>query len=250
MTIKSKLSKGILIATVMLFTSSYSIGQETTKEKLDNVKEDVDKITITASDEEVTFEGDEAKKLFKKMKSSSHTVNSYFIKEDVDSFGTKKIIIKSDRDAKIYEFNKEHGDHMVWYNDEGEIRNMEKRVKVDVENGEEKTEVYEGAEADEYLGKMKSEHGGEMLIEIDEDGSSKKIKKNNYSEGKERIYFLLLIMPQRNKCLRYQGALFLFKIVGRVFDCFSVFISIFIRKYWLFNPNILQITSNGRIQPS
>ena len=32
-------------------------------------------------------------------------------------------------------------------------------------------------EADEYLEKMKSEHGNEMLIEIDEDGSKKKIKK-------------------------------------------------------------------------
>jgi hypothetical protein len=189
MIIKSKLSKGILMATLMLFASSYSIAQETTKEKLDNIKEDVDKITITAGDEEITIEGDEAKKLFKKMKSSSHSVNSFFIKEDGDSSGTKKIIIKSDGDAKIYEFNKEHGDHMVWHTDEGELSNMEKSVKVDVENGqkkvtvttkengEEKTEVYEGAEADEYLEKMKREHGGEMLIEVDEDGSSKKIKK-------------------------------------------------------------------------
>jgi hypothetical protein len=78
---------------------------------------------------------------------------------------------------------------MVWFSDEGELENMEKNVKVEIEdgqkkvmittkeNGEEKTEVYEGAEADEYLEKMKSEHGNEMLMEIDEDGSTKKIKK-------------------------------------------------------------------------
>ena len=75
---------------------------------------------------------------------------------------------------------------MVLFHNEGELSKMDKRVKVEIENGqkkvtvttkengEEKTEVYE---ADEYLEKMKSEHGNEMLIEIDEDGSKKKIKK-------------------------------------------------------------------------
>jgi hypothetical protein len=149
----------------------------------------VNTITITAGDEEITFEGEEAKKLFKKIKASYHGVHSFYIKEDGDSSSTKKIIIKSDGDETIYEFDEEHADHMVWFSDEGELENMEKNVKVEIEdgqkkvtittkeNGEEKTEVYEGAEADEYLEKMKSEHGNEMLMEIDEDGSTKKIKK-------------------------------------------------------------------------
>jgi len=189
MFINSNFYNGILVAVVVLFTGSYSIAQETTKEKLNKIEEDVDKITITAGDEEITFEGDEAKKLFKKMKTSSHSVNSYIIKEDGDSSGTKKIIIKSDGDEKIYEFNEDNGGEMVWITDEGGMSNIDKRIEVQIENGqkkvtvttkengEEKTEVYEAEEADEYLEKMKSEHGNEMLIEIDEDGSKKKIKK-------------------------------------------------------------------------
>jgi hypothetical protein len=189
MFVKTKFFNTILIAGVFVIAASYSIAQETTKEKLENIKEDVDKITITAGGEEITFEGDDAKILFKKMKASSHGVHSFYIKENGDSSGTKKIIIKSDGDAEVYEVSEEHGDHMVWFSDEDELKNMEKKVKVEIENGqkkvtitttengEEKTEVYEGAEADEYLEKMKSEHGNEILIEVDEDGSTKKIKK-------------------------------------------------------------------------
>ena len=189
MLINSKHHNTVLLAAILIFTCSCAIAQETTREKLNNIKEDVNKITITAGNEEITFEGEDAKKLFKKIKSSYHGVHSFYIKENGDSSGTKKIIIKSDGDENIYEFSEEHGDHMVWFSDEGELKNMEKKVKVEVEdgqkkvtittqeNGEDKTEVYEGAEADEYLEKMKTEHGDEMLIEIDEAGSTKKIKK-------------------------------------------------------------------------
>ena len=189
MIIKSNLINGVFLAAAVLFISNYSFAQESTMEKLNNIKEDVDKITIKAGDEEIIFEDKEAMKLFKKMKASSHSVNSYVIKEDGDSSGTKKIIIKTDGDETIYEFNEEQGGEMVWFTDEGEMNNMDKRIEVQIENGqkkvtvttkengEEKTTVYEGAEADEYLEKMKSEHGNEMLMEIDEDGSKKKIKK-------------------------------------------------------------------------
>ena len=43
-------------------------------------------------------------------------------------------------------------------------------------NGEEKTKVYEGKEADEYLEKMKSENK-DFNISIDKDNDGKKIKK-------------------------------------------------------------------------
>ena len=44
------------------------------------------------------------------------------------------------------------------------------------ENGEEKTEVYEGKEADEYIEKMKSENK-DFDISIDKDNDGKKVKK-------------------------------------------------------------------------
>jgi len=189
MFVKKNYYNEILISAVILIASSHCIAQVSTKEKLNNIKEDVDKITISAGDEKITFEGDEAKELFKKMKASRKSVNSFVIKELGDISGMSKIIIKSDGDVDICDFNEENGDHMVWFCDEGELSNMEKRIKVEIENGqkkvtvtikengEEKTEFYEGAEAEEYLKKMKSEHGSEMLFEIDEEGSNKKIKK-------------------------------------------------------------------------
>jgi len=141
MFVKKNYYNEILIAAVILIASSHCIAQVSTKEKLNNIKDDVDKITITAGDEKITFEGDEAKDLFKKMQASRKSVNSFVIKEHGDISGMSKIIIKSDGDVDIYDFNEESGDHMVWFCDEGELSNMGKRIEVDIENGQKKVTV-------------------------------------------------------------------------------------------------------------
>ncbi len=183
--------KIILPAIVIFMLSSHGLAQENLKDKLSEIEGHVDKITISAGGEDFTFVGDDAEKLFKKMKADKKSTNTFVIKmDDEDSKGTKKIIIKSGGgDEEVFEFNTDEGGHAVWFSDEDSLERLEKNIKVEIEdgkkkvtvttteNGEEKTEVYEGDEADEFLEKMKSENGNDFLIEIDEDGNHKKVKK-------------------------------------------------------------------------
>lgn len=173
-----------------------SYAQEDLKDKVRSIEGDVNKITITAGGEEYTFEGDEAKTLFKKMKSGfskSHSFMWYTDNCEFEHHDGKLIFIDEDGTKKVIEISEDGDEDIEIFIskdiDMDDHRGIEKKVKVEIENGnkkvtvttkengEEKTEVYEGEEADEYLDKMKSEHGNEMLIEIDKDGKHKKMKK-------------------------------------------------------------------------
>lgn len=121
----------------------------------------------------------------------SKNINTFVVKSDgEEGGGTQKIIIKSGGcDEDVFEFTTDEGEHSVWFSEEDDLESLDKNIKVEIEdgkkkvtittteNGEEKTEVYEGDEADEFLEKMKSETGHEMLIEIDENGNHKKVRK-------------------------------------------------------------------------
>lgn len=173
-----------------------SYAQEDLKDKLKKIEGDVDKVTITAGGEEYTFEGDEAKTLFKKMKSGFSKSQSFIWQSDDGEFKNhdcKLIIIDEDGNKQLIEiFEDGDEDIEIFISkdiDMDDHHGIEKKVKVEIEegnkkvtittkeNGEEKTEVYEGEEADEYLDKMKSEYGNELLIEIGEDGKHSKMKK-------------------------------------------------------------------------
>jgi len=181
----------IYAALVILLLSSSGFAQEKLKDKLSKIEGHVDKITIKAGGEEFTFEGEEAEKLFNKMKDNTKSSNTFVVKVDEEGGeGTKKIIIKSDGDSEeIYEFNSEEGENAVWFSDDKSLHSLDKNIKVEIEDGkkkvtvttkensEEKTEIYEGEEAEEYLDKMKSEYGHDMLIEINKDGEHKEMKK-------------------------------------------------------------------------
>ena len=147
---------------------------------------------ITADGKDYTFEGKEAKELFDKIKKkSSHnfvwtTSDSadgkekvYIIRTDgddkdieIESEGENKIIIKSDKD--LDDFDNIEG---IKKKVKVEVENGNKKVTVTTtENGEEKTEVYEGKEADEYIEKMKaSDNNLNIIIENGKD--KKKVKK-------------------------------------------------------------------------
>lgn len=170
--------------------------QEDLKEKVKKIESTVDKVTITAGGEEYTFEGDEAKTLFKKMQSGfskSHSFMWHSGDSEFEHHDGELIIIDEDGNKKLIEII-EDGDEDtdIYISKDFDIDNhhgIEKRINIEIEdgnkkvtittkeNGEEKTEVYEGEEADEYLEKIKSEHGNEMLIEIGEDSKHKKMKK-------------------------------------------------------------------------
>ena len=173
----------------LLFIANLN-AQENLNEKLKKIEGSVDKITITADGKEYTFEGDEAEQLFKSMKGKSS--NSFVWNSSDDKSGKKKIIIL-DADGENDEIEIEsEDDNVVIVKTDGDFDDVsdgiQKKVKVGVEdgnktvtvttkeNGEEKTEVYSGKEADEYIEKMKAENK-DFDISIDSKSDGKKVKK-------------------------------------------------------------------------
>ena len=179
----------ITLFTVLLITPT-NLAQEKLKDKIDKIEGSVEKIVITADGKDFTFLGDEAKNLFDKIKKgSSHN----FVWTTSDSADGKEnvYIIKTDGDDKEIEIESEGENKIIIKTDknfDNDIEGIKKKVKVEVENGnkkvtvttkengEEKTEVYEGKEADEYIEKMKSENK-DLNISIDKDNDGKKVKK-------------------------------------------------------------------------
>jgi len=173
----------------ILFIANLS-AQENLNEKLKKIEGSVDKITITADGKEFIFEGDDAEKLFQNMKSKSG--NSFVWNSSDDEAGKKKIIIlDTDGEGDEIEIESED-DNVVIVKTNGDFDDVsdgiQKKVKVEVEdgnktvtvttkeNGEEKTEVYSGKEADEYIEKMKTEND-DFDISVESKSDGKKVKK-------------------------------------------------------------------------
>ncbi|NNG26504.1 MAG: hypothetical protein HKM87_03195 [Ignavibacteriaceae bacterium] len=173
-----------------------SYAQEELENKVKRIDGNIDKVTIVADGEEYTFEGNEAKTLFKKMKSGlskSHRFMWHGDDGEFESHDGELIFIDEDGNKQLIKISEDGEDDIDIFIskdfDMDEHHQMEKKVKVEIENGnkkvtvtktengEEISEIYEGDEAEEYLDKMKSEHGNEILIEIDEDGKHRKMKK-------------------------------------------------------------------------
>lgn len=177
-----------LFTTLILIPSQFA--QEKLKDKLDKIDGSIDKITITSEGKEYLFEGNDAEELFKMIKrKSSH--NFVWNTSDDDKSKKKVIILDSDGENEVIEITGEGDDDIIIkkHKDfDSDINGITKKVKVEVENGnkivtvttkengEEKTEVYEGQEADEYLEKMKSEND-DFDIMINKDSDDKKVKK-------------------------------------------------------------------------
>ena len=164
------------------------------KEKINNIEGDVTKIVITSDKGELTFEGDEAQKIFKRIKSPKMEKHIKWISDSDDEFeidGDDVLIFKSEDGKKHIIKHKGKGDKMMMFmnddfegkktieveiEDDSDESGGEKTVTVTtVENGEKKVETYKGKEADEYLDKMEDE--GEIIIDIDTDinGDSKHV---------------------------------------------------------------------------
>ena len=176
-----------IISVFSLFIITNLNAQEKLDEKLKAIQGSVDKIIITADGNEYVFEGVEAEKLFKKMKRDQ--VQSFVWNSSDDS--AKKIVIL-DATSSDDEIEVEDGDENVLIiktdKDLDDIDDgITKKINVVVEdgnkkitvttkeNGEEKTEVYEGDEAEEYLKKMDAE-SDELDILIDKQNGNK-VKK-------------------------------------------------------------------------
>lgn len=174
----------------LIFFLTNTNAQENLKEKLNKIEGSVDKITITADGKEYMFEGDEAEKLFQNLKRSSN--HSFVWNTSEDKSGKKKVImLDADADSDEIEIESDN-DNIVIVKTDGDFDEVsdgiQKKVKVEVEdgnktvtvttkeNGEEKTEVYSGKEADEYIEKMKAENK-DFDISIESKTDGKKVKK-------------------------------------------------------------------------
>lgn len=175
--------------TPLLFIANLN-AQENLDEKIDKIDGSVQKITITADGKEYLFEGDEAEQLFKNIKRKS---SKSFVWNSSDDESSKKKIVIIDGDGESKEIEIESDDeNVVIVKTDGDFDDVtdgiQKKVKVEVEdgnkkvtvttkeNGEEKTEVYEGKEADEYIEKMKAENK-DFDISIENKTDGKKVKK-------------------------------------------------------------------------
>ena len=175
----------------ILFTlSGATFSQSNVDKKIDEIDGTINKITITAEGKDYTFEGADAEKLFNRMKKSKSSSYVWHTSDDgisdkkvvfIDKDGSKEIVELDDDDADVFIVRSD--DDFEWETDgiqkkvKVEVENGEKKVTVTTkENGEETTEVYEGDDADEYIEKMKAEND-EFNIEIKSDSNGKKVKK-------------------------------------------------------------------------
>ena len=167
-----------------------AIAQNELDEKISKIEGSVDKISITADGKVYLFEGDDAKELFRILKESSSHSFVYSI-SDEDSLNKKIVIINEEGDEEVIEIESKDDDVFIIKTDRDldevsggiqkkvkvEIENGNKKVTVTTkENGEEKTEVYEGIEADEYLEQMKAENK-DFDISVESKSDGKKVKK-------------------------------------------------------------------------
>ena len=186
-----KLKFTFFIASLFFLLTIFKSGiaQNDPEDQIKKIVGTVDKITITSDGKEYTFEGAEAEKLFKKMKSSKS--QSFVWNSSDDSTKKKVIILDADGDEDMIEVESA-ADNVVIVKTNKDFDSIDdgitKKVKVEVEdgnkkvtvttkeNGEETSEIYEGDEADEYIEKMKSENG-DINISVDENTDGKKVKK-------------------------------------------------------------------------
>ena len=158
-------TKILTIQIFVLFLSAACVMAQkdnSVKDKLNNIKGEVNRIVISTDKGDVTFEGDDAKKIFKNMK----TKKIRWISEDVEErdFDGENIFIMRHGDDE--DFDIIEGGQTVKV--EVEDKNGEKMVTVTTtEDGEEKVETFEGKEAEEYLENMEDDR--DMIIDIDSD---------------------------------------------------------------------------------
>jgi hypothetical protein len=208
---KIKHLSSTLLSIILLFAITNSlIAQETTQEKvnkkLKELKGEVSKIIIQSEEGEKVFEGDEAEYLHKRLKKNrtmkldqlvGHEMNIWI--DDNDSAKSIEKIIKIDGDRSVFFFDDENSIHEIIIDEIAEIDSLIKEVKVEekngnvkitvtsIEDGEEKTESFEGEDAEDKLKKLRINtiKNGENKFLIKRLG-----KKMKWSDSNDRVIIL------------------------------------------------------------
>ena len=153
----------IVLFSIAGFTLLQSQSKDKIKEKLNNLKGNIEKIVVSTDEGEMVLEGDDAKEVYKKLKNLYGEHSWTFEISDDDEDGEEKVFVikKGDDDdinwvtvngksiTKDIMLEKLDGDSKTI---EVEINDNEKKVTITtIVDGQETTKVYEGDEAEEYL---------------------------------------------------------------------------------------------------
>jgi hypothetical protein len=174
----------LLLLFASLTNNAQSVKTEVNK-KINNIKGDIEKITIIADGEEYLFSGEEAEVLFENMKSNKRKKFAFEMLDSETGDSNVWMMKGGDDDDTFVMFDV--------FEDGEDGDKIKKEIKIEIEDGEKKvevtttkegkdsTEVYEGEEAEQYLKKMeKDRHRGfnffssdDNLIFIEKDKLSK-----------------------------------------------------------------------------
>jgi len=179
----------VSIALLLLFTAASLHAQSSSKEKLNNIKGDVKKITISTASGDVVFEGDDAKALLKNLQQKKGKRIGRMIDGD-DMNLTEGCCDESIDDIKILKLIGDCDSSNVFTLHDGDdnVIKMKKKVIVSEDNGVKKVTVtstkdgkdevktYEGKEADKFLESLKKD-GCDTKVWTEKDGDGKKVKK-------------------------------------------------------------------------
>ncbi len=206
-------SKIFITNILVLFFSTLIFSQATKsiKEKLDKINDNVAKIVITTDEGDVVFEGDEANTLLKRMKSNKIEKTITWISDDGENVSIDDgnvFVFKTDDNKHITKCFGSGKKNMIFISSDDSDIDGEKIIKIDIEidstdegeskkvtvitkdDKEEKVEVYEGKEADEYLEKHGHKDDLAIVLELDSDSGDEDIEKRievNVDDGNKKV---------------------------------------------------------------
>ncbi len=190
--------KNILLPIALfLIMPFFTNAQEDVNKILKDITGKVDEIIIKSDGKDYVFRGEEAEKIFTRLRLSSRK-NVMFIHKDDDELCEKnvkriKVHIDSDDDEDLIWID-ENGERKIlddddlfeFHEDDTVIDGNHKKIKVEIkddskkvtiatiEDGIEKVEVFEGEDAEKYINKIKSDEKIIIKEKIRKDGKKQK----------------------------------------------------------------------------
>lgn len=145
--------KFLTVVLVIFLLTAVSFAQDKKEDKLNKVKGNVEKITIQTDEGTVTFEGKDARVLFKKMKAGAmHKIRIFSPGDDSDE---NVFFISPDKMDKDFSFfgNEIKDGKKIEIKIENKNGEKELTVTTTGKDGKSTTETYRGKEAEQYLKK-------------------------------------------------------------------------------------------------
>ncbi len=167
---KLKIVTIIILVTLGFFTANlFAQDKSELKEKLNNLKGKVEKLTVKVDGRDVVFEGKEAEKLVQKLREPMPKHLRWISEEDMGE-GPNHDITWVSGDSDDIDISADNMQKKIKVED----KDGKKKVTVTtMKDGKEETKVYEGEEADKFLKDEQSSHKMKFIFEGDTNMSGK-----------------------------------------------------------------------------